>query len=548
MANELKMVIVTSILTLHKRGLSERKIAAALGVSRTSVRRHLAQNAGDPNCTTNPPPGSDGLKYDSNCTTNPPPGSALRSLGEGGSPRGPQSSCKPFGDIIELKLAQGLSAQRIYQDLVAEHDFAHSYDSVKRYIRRLGQSTPLPMRRMECSPGREAQVDLGTGAMIVGPDGRRRKTHVFRIVLSHSRKGYSEAVFRQDTDSLLQCLENAFWHFGGVPETTVIDNPRAFVKHPDWYDPELNPRLASFAEHYGTAVLPTKPYTPRHKGKIERGIAYVKDNALKGRRFASLAEENRHLLEWETAVADTRIHGTTRKQVGRIFETIERPALGPLPAGRFPLFKEGLRSVHRDGHVEVAGAYYSVRPEYVGRKVWVRWDGRLVRIFNKRMEQVAVHAQQEPGRFSTKDEHIHARKFSKVERGATWLLQRTSLIGRQAERWGKAMLEERGIAGLRVLVGLQSLAGNYTHKQIDNACEVALSHGVYRLRPIRNLLKHNAGNGAKQEQFEFMATHEIIRDMDSYGDVIRRAMGLTEDHNQKGKQKDDYRIADDVVA
>jgi transposase len=463
-------------------------------------------------------------------------------------PRGPQSSCKPFGDIIELKLEQGLSGKRIHQDLVADHGFAHGYDSVKRYIRRLGRARSLPMRRLESSPGQEAQVDLGTGGMIVGVDGRRRKTHVFRIVLSHSRKGYSEVVFRQNTDSLLQCLENAFWHFGGVPKTTVIDNPRAFVKHPDWYDPELNPRLASFAEHYGTVILPTKPYTPRHKGKIERGIAYVKDNALKGRRFASLAEENRHLLQWETAVADTRIHGTTRKQVGKIFETVERPALGPLPAGRFPLFQEAQRSVHRDGHVEVAKAYYSVPPEYVGRCLWVRWDGRLVRIFNKRMEQVAVHAQQEPGRFSTKDEHIHARKFSKVERGATWLLQRTGLIGPQAERWGKAMLEERGIAGLRVLVGLQSLAGTYSHQQIDNACEVALSHGVYRLRPIRNLLKHSAGDGAKQEQFEFMAAHEIIRDMDSYGDVIRRAMGLPENHNEKGKRKDDYRITDDVVA
>jgi len=164
------------------------------------------------------------------------------------------------------------------------------------------------------------------------------------------------------------------------------------------------------------------------------------------------------------------------------------------------------------------------------------------------MEQVAVHPQKEPGRFSTQYPHIHPRKFSKVERGATWLLQRTGLIGRHAERWGRAMLENRGLAGLRVLVGLGSLAGNYDNRQIDRACEVALSHGIYRLKPIRNLLKHNAGRGAKQEQFEFMAEHEIIRDMDSYGDVIRRAMGLGEEHNQKGKRKDDYRISDDVVA
>jgi len=530
MANELKMAKVQSILTLHQRGWSNRRIAKELGIHRDTVGRHLrlARKA----AASSQSGGSKPAKA--------PPGSAVRA---GGS----RSECAPFRQIIEAKLAQGLTAKRIHQDLVAEHGFASKYHSVRRFVRTLGHSGPLPMRRMECAPGQQAQVDLGTGAPIVGAD-RRRRTHVLRIVLSHSRKGYSEAVFRQDTDSLLGCLENAFWHFGGVPRTIVIDNPKALVKHPDWYDPELNPRLASFAEHYGTVILPAKPYTPRHKGKIERGIAYVKDNALKGRQFESLAEENRHLLEWETAVADTRIHGTTRKQVATIFEAIERPALGPLPPGRFPLFKEGRRNVHRDGHVEVARSYYSVPPEHVGRKVWVRWDGRLVRIFNDRMEQLAVHAQQEPGRFSTQDKHIHARKFSKVERGATWLLQRTGLIGRQAERWGRAMLEDRGIAGLRVLVGLQSLAGNYSYQQIDRACEVALSHGVYRLRPIRELLKHGAAEADIQGQFEFMAEHQIIRDMDSYGDVIRRMMGLTEDHNQKGKQENDNRIADEVVA
>ena len=531
MANELKMANIQSILTLNERGWSNRRIARELGIHRDTVGRHLRLASKD--AASGELGGSKPAKA--------PPGS--RPQGRKG-----RSACGPFRQIIEAKLDQGLTARRIHQDLIAEHGFASEYHSVRRFVRALGQTTPLPMRRMECSPGEQAQVDMGAGSPIVGPDGRRRRTHVFRIVLSHSRKGYSEAIFRQNTDSLLQCLENAFWDFGGVPKTTVIDNPRAFVKHPDWYDPELNPRLASFAEHYGTVILPTKPYTPRHKGKIERGIGYVKDNALKGRRFASLADENRHLIAWETAVADTRIHGTTRKQVGKMFDEVERQALGPLPAGRFPLFHEAQRSVHRDGHVEVAKAYYSVPPEYVGRRLWVRWDGRLVRIFNQRMEQVAVHVQQEPGKFSTHKKHIHARKFSKVERGATWLLQRTGLIGRQAERWGKAVLEERGIAGLRVLVGLQSLAGNYTNQQIDRACEVALSHGVYRLRPIRNLLKHNAGHGAKQEQFEFMAAHEIIRDMDSYGDVIRRAMGLPENHNEKGKRKDDYRIADDVVA
>jgi transposase len=104
---------------------------------------------------------------------------------------------------------------------------------------------------MECEPGAEAQVVFGRGAPIVRPDGKRQATWVFRIVLSHSRKGYSEAVHRQTTDDFLRSLENAFVHFSGLPKTLVIDNLRAAVARADWFDSELSPKARSFAEHYG---------------------------------------------------------------------------------------------------------------------------------------------------------------------------------------------------------------------------------------------------------------------------------------------------------
>jgi hypothetical protein len=190
-------------------------------------------------------------------------------------------------------------------------------------------------------------------------------------------------------------LENAFAHFGGVPRRLVIDNLKAAVARSDWYDPEIHPKLQSFARRYGTAFLPTKPYTPRHKGKVESGVKYVKRNALAGRTFKSLVEQNDFLLDWETRIADTRIHGTTKKQVAKLFEESERGALLPLPVERFPFFHEARRSVYRDGHVEVDKAFCSVPPEFVGRRLWVRWDSRLVRVFNHRWEQVAVHAKAE---------------------------------------------------------------------------------------------------------------------------------------------------------
>lgn len=450
-------------------------------------------------------------------------GVACLVAGEGDSvcTSGPVSDSEPYRQEIQAKLEQGLCAQRIWQDLVSEHGFRSGYDSVKRFVRKLKRTAPLPFRRMECSPGAECQVDFGKGAPIVGPDGRRRRSHVFRTVLGFSRKGYSEAVGRQTTDDFLLCLENAFWDWGGVPRLIVIDNLKAAVKDPDRHDPELNPKVQSFCEHYGTVILPTKPYTPRHKGKVERGVAYVQDNALKGRTFASLAEENRHLQHWEATVADTRIHGTTRRQVGRMFQEVERPALLPLPAGRFPFFHEGRRRVNRDGHVEVARAYYSVPPEYLGRSVWVRWDGRMVRVYNKRLEQIAVHAQRQPGQFSTQGMHIDARKISGMERGAGWLLRQASLIGENAEKWAAEMLLDRGVAGLRVLQGLLHLANRHDAEGIDRACRIARTHRAFRLRTVRALLRRDAG---QQGQFEFLDEHEIIRDLSNYGHIVRASL------------------------
>jgi transposase len=428
------------------------------------------------------------------------------------APSGPASSCEEHRELIERKLDQGLSAQRIHQDLVEEEEFRGSYYSVRRFVARLKERTDLPLRRLEVGPGEEAQVDFGTGALVKTADGKRRRPWAFRIVLSFSRKAYSEVVWRQTTEAFLGALENAVRHFGGVPRRLVIDNLKAAVAKADWYDPELHPRLQSFAAHYGTVFLPTKPYTPRHKGKIESSVKYVKNNALKARVFESLDAQNAFLLAWEDGVADTRIHGTTKRQVAAQFDA-ERPRLLPLPVDRFPFFREGRRVVHRDGHLEVDKAYYSAPPEYVGRRLWVRWDSRLVRIFNDRWEQLAVHAKAEPGRFRTAPEHIPHRKVSAVERGTDALLRQVASIGLHVQRWSEAMTQTRGVEGVRVLVGLKALAAKHEAAAMDRACEIALSYGAYRLGTIRQLLEKDA---AKQTQFEFLDEHPVIRPLSDY--------------------------------
>jgi transposase len=544
MANRLAMATVQAILQLHSLRWSQRRIAEELEIDRKTVRRHLLRHLGGPNAPK-APTGAQRSKGATPCPVSArndeasgyaEPAGLAGSSNAARAPSGlptsvddqrrarlahSRSACEPHRTLILAKLEQGLSSQRIHQDLVADQGFTARYWSVRRFVERLTGRTPLPMRRLESEPGTEAQIDFGTGIPITLPDGKRRKTHVFRVVLSHSRKAYSEVCYRQTTEDFLRAIENAFWYFGGVPKTLVIDNLKAAVAHPDWFDPELNPKLLSFCQHYGTAILPTKPRTPRHKGKIERGIGYVKGNALKGHTFASLEAQNRHLEQWERSVADTRIHGTTKQQVGKVFAEIERAALGPLPIDRFPSFQEARRIVSRDGHVEVAKAYYSVPPEYLGRTVWARWDTRLVRIFNSRMEQIAVHVRQEPGRFSTLGEHLVAEKISGIERGAVWLLSKARSIGPRTHEWAESMLQTRGIEGLRVLQGLLSLANRYTGSELDQACQTALSYNAFRLRTLRQLLKRR---GPTQEPLPFLDEHPIIRPMADYGRWMRSAL------------------------
>ena len=511
MANLLKTAMVNTILTLKKRGWSQRKIARELGIDRETVRKYfnLPQDASNP--ATNAPPDSEPPKP----ATNPHIGSIAAQ-----SP-GPLSDCEPYRPIIEQKFEDGLTRQRIWQDLQAEHGFTGSYHSVRRFFNHLDNEAPIPFRRMECKPGEQAQIDFGVGAPVVDENGKRRKTHVIRVVLGFSRKAYSEVIYHQTTDNFIRSLENAFWHFGGSVETLIIDNLKAAVKKADWYDPEIHPKIESFCRHYGAVILPCKPYTPRHKGKVEKGIGYVKSNALKGRTFKSLSEQNQFLLHWEPYTADTRIHGTTRQQVGKLFREQEKPYLVKLPIARFPSFTEAQRSVHRDGHIEVQKAYYSVPPEYTSRQVWARWDGHLVRIFNSHMEQISVHVQVEAGKFQTQSQHIHSQKRTKMENGTVWLLKRASSIGAHVDQWAQMMLQVRGIPGIRVLVGLLNLANDYSYSRIDDACEIALSHHAFRLKTIREIIKRG---GHKQQQMEFIDEHPIIRDMSKYGEFVKQVL------------------------
>lgn len=526
MANILKVQEQEAIRHLTALGWGIRRIARELRVSRNTVRSYvrtqprsdtgsIAEEIGTgPTSPTSGPPN----QTDPRST----PGSGLGCVQtDPVSPpgnHGRKSLCLDHASLILSKVEAGLNAQRIYQDLKSESSFAGSYQSVKRYVRKLRHAHPTLVQRIEVQPAEEVQVDFGAGPTLVSPERKKTKTWIFRMVLSCSRKAYSEAVLRQNTETFLRCLENAFRHFGGVSLTVNLDNLKAAVLRFDWADPEFNPKLIDFARHYGTTILPCLPNTPQHKGKVENSVKYVKTNALAGRHFQSLAAVNQFLRHWEKTVADVRIHGTTKRQVAELFG-LEKPSLQPLPASLFPFFREGPRTVHRDGHVEVEKAYYHVPPEYLGHQVWVRYDGREVRIFvqdkNRSLKQIQVHRRQEPGRF-TNPRGIGGGQGS-LQANLEYWLGRASNLGSSCDSWAQAVAQNRGIGAIRTLMGLVGLIDRHSFRAVNQACERAVAQQTWRLRDVKALLDSRQ----IQTQLRFEEDHPLIRNLSEYGLFIQ---------------------------
>jgi len=230
MSNFLKMDLVNAIQALKSKGWSKRRIARELQIDRQTVRKHIRAASNSPPV---PIPGTTPADPGQNHPLSTPgserpsdqnhPLSTLGNLEVSAviervyaEPAGPPSKCQTHAERIEAKVHLGLTAQRIYQDLVVEVEFKGSYQAVKRFVRRLKASSPTPICRVEVQPAEEAQVDFGSGAPLIEPSARRRKPWIFRIVLSYSRKAYSEAVWYQTTETFIRCTGQASARADGV--------------------------------------------------------------------------------------------------------------------------------------------------------------------------------------------------------------------------------------------------------------------------------------------------------------------------------------------
>jgi transposase len=525
LANYLKMTKAQEVIALLRLGWSFRRIERETGVRRETISKHARMAGSKPAKVF---PGSDGPvegtggaeaqeaepfagEAEPNAAKTFPGSEANPAKAFAGSHVPPRSAAAAYRDVIRDKLELGLSVQRIFQDLQEEYDYGYSYESVKRYVRKLA-----PKRRavgvMHTGPGEESQVDFFQGSPTLDvATGQWRRPWVFRMTLCHSRHGYEEAVWDQKLATFLRLHEKAFSDLGGVPRVVRHDNLKAAVVRACLYDPDVQPVYAAFAEHHGFTPLPTRPRNPQENGKQERSGGYVKDNALKGRRFSSLEELNAFLRHWNRTVARLRIHGTTRRQVWTHYEDTDKKTLQALAPASFPLFSCGTRTVHPDGHVEVEGSFYPAALHLMGEEVQVRWDERLVRVF-KGDTPVAVHARVRPGEFARRPGDS-ATPSSSQRAYVAKLLGLCARVGRPLQDWAEAAYAERGIRALRLIQGALALVRRHPKEAVLAAAKRALDHRLFRYKDLRRLAERADSVPAQRSLLD---VHEGIRPMSEY--------------------------------
>jgi transposase len=424
------------------------------------------------------------------------------------------SACAPYLDAIEVGLSRGRNAVGIWQDLVDRCGFTGGYQSVRRFVRKLqGSPSPEACAVIETAPGEEAQVDYGDGPMVRDPHtGKYRRTRLFVLTLGCSRKSVRLLVFRSSSQTWAELHEKAFRRLGGATRVVVLDNLREGVLAPDIYDPTLNPLYRDVMTHYGAVALPCRVRDPDRKGKVEAGVGHTKKTPLKGMRFENLAEAQAYLDHWEERWADTRIHGTTKRQVAAMFAE-ERPALLPLPIEPFRYYQYGERTVHLDGCVEVEAAYYGAPPGWIGRRVQVQWDARNVRLLDPRTGQLLrEHWRHARGGHRIKDED----RPKQTPLSTQQLLWRADKAGAQIGALCRGMHQANGEIAVRHILGVLSLAKKYGGATVDDACAAALEVGVCQYRFVRRYLERRP-----QMPLSLRQVDPLIRQLTLYRDFIQ---------------------------
>ena len=526
MSNVLDNEKQQQVLALGRLGWTLRRIEAATGVRRETASGYLraagiaVRGRGRPGEGVPKPAITTEVSTDSGPSKAAITGTVSTDPGSPSPPgRAPTASaCEPYREVITEALARGRNAMAIWQDLVDDHGFPARYASVRRFVLTLRAGMPAEARVViTTSPGEEGQTDYGEGPMVRDPQtGKYRRVRLFVFTLGYSRKSVRLLTWRSSTQIWAELHERAFRRLGGTVKVIVLDNLGEGVLTPDIYDPALNPLYRDVLAHYHVVALPCRVGDPDRKGKVEAGVGHAKKTPLKGLRFETLEAAQAYLDRWETHWADTRIHGTTKRQVAVMFAE-ERPALGPLPVEPFRYYRFGVRTVHLNGCVEVAGAYYGAPPGWLGQDVQVQWDALYVRLISPQTGTLLrEHLRTRRGWYQIQD----ADRPARTPLSTLALLARATSAGAHIGTLCTQIQQHDGVPGIRRIQGVLALAKKHGVAVVEEAAKAALEIGVPTYRFLRKYVDRRPPVPLTLRQVD-----PLIRQLTLYRDLIDRKTG-----------------------
>lgn len=489
----------------HDSGLGQRPIARCLNISRTTVGDYLhrAKMAG----LSWPLP--DAVTDQQLYSRLFPPAAPLA------------PSDRPLPDCAylhaELK-RKGVTLMLLWEEYRTEHPQGYRYSHFCELYRRWARKLKTSMRQIH-KAGEKLFVDYaGHTLSIVNPrTGAISEAQIFVAVLGASSYTFAEATLSQNLSDWLGSHTRAFAFFGGVPELVIPDNLKSAVRKPCRYEPDLNPSYQELAEHYGTAVIPARVRKPKDKAKAEVGVQVVERwilARLRKQTFFSLTEANeaiRTLLIELNTRPFKKLPGC-RKEA---FESLDRPALKPLPTQPYTFSQWKKVRPGIDYHVEIDGHYYSVPYQLRDQQLEARITAESIECFQQR-KRVASHLRSfEKGRHTTVSSHMPKGHQEYADWTPQRLIRWAAKTGPQTAAMTEAILASRQHAqqAFRAAMGLIRLAKVYTPERLEAACDLALSGGATNYKSVKSILKTKLDQQPRQQTLPNVTpiAHDNIR-------------------------------------
>ena len=509
-AKRLSMRKIREVLRLKAQGLSDREVARSVKAARATVRRIRmraeAAGLGWPLPDDLTESALEALLF----PPHPPPGTHQRPL--------------PDWKCIHAELSRkGVTLQLLWLEYKEAHPDGFQYSRFCALFHQWKGGLD-PVLRQEHKAGEKTFVDYAgqTVGVVDSETGEVREAQIFVGVLGASNFTFAEATWTQSLPDWTASHVRMFAYFGGVSELLVPDNLASGVSKACRYDPEVNPTYQELANHYGTAVLPTRPAAPRDKAKVENGVLVVERwilALLRNHTFFSLAELNTEIARLLDSLNDRpfqKLDGTRRS----LFESVERPALKPLPTTPYEYAEHRKARVNIDYHIALENHFYSVPHRLVRKQVDVRLTASTLEVLHDG-HRVAAHARSwRKGGFTTDPTHRPKAHQEHLEWTPSRMIRWAEKTGAHTAAVVTRILEEKPHPeqGYRPCLGILRLGERYSPERLEAACHRALAIQGVSYRSIKSILEHGLDRLPLEEQatLELPQNHENLRGPDYY--------------------------------